>query len=1104
MLRFDQNTPPLPLPSTRPGAIAGALARVNGYPGGGYRTLRRAIADYAGVEPENVVLGAGADDLILLCARAYAAPGDTIAIPEPPTYPLFRIAAQLAGADGRRRRSRAHLRVPPEQPDGLLEPLPDARPLVVDEAYFEYSGETALPLLDEGVVVLRTFSKLFALAGARIGYALASRDVADELNARQAPAPISSLSAALAVAALADPPTAAPVLEERERLASALRALGLAPLESHANFLYVPVDDGEALGDALLRQGIVVRCLPGRDPRLGARRARTTTCSSRRSRGCSTGRRRSPAAAGAACAHAARDRRDAPRGAARARRREPRARRDGRRPLRPLPGAARVPRRLRPRARRRGDLETGDHHTAEDAALAFGDGARRGARRPPRHRALRRRRRADGRRARTRGGRSRRAGARSELKLEPDPGLARHMLSSLAQAARASIHVEASGRDAHHVAEAAFKAVGRALRVAVRARGRRAAVDEGPAVRVAICDVRRRQRPLGRARVRAGSAPSSIDDVAERRPRGAARRRLGARRDGRACATRGHDVALRERVAEGRPVLGICLGLQLALDRTEEDGGVEGLGSCPAARCGCARVACRGSAGREVDERRRVLLRALLRRRDAARDRVVGGHRRRGARRARSSAASSTRRRAARRARATSRRARGGAIPLPRLIPCLDVAGRPRRQGRAASGPARRRRSRSSSARRTPTRAPTSSSSSTSRRRSTAARTLVELVRRVAERLAIPFTVGGGVRSVADAEALLAAGADKVAVNSAALARPELVTELAEQLGSQAVVVAIDAEGGRVRSRAGTSGDRPRRGRVGARGRGARRGGDPAHVDRRRRDARRATTCELTAAVADAVDVPVIASGGAGDAQHVADALEVAQAALLASILHEDPARLASLREELRELGVRGARCLTLRPAIVQDAATGRVLMLAWMDDEAERRTRETGEAWFWSRSREQLWRKGETSGNTLAVEELRDDCDGDALLAARRARPARRATPARSRASRPRSGARSPSARATGPRARTRPSSLDAGHRRAARARSARRRSSSPSPRSTRATSASSRRPPTSSTTSTCCSRRAASTSRRSRTSSRAGCRERIALVRPLLYSLK
>jgi len=76
-----------------------------------------------------------------------------------------------------------------------------------------------------------------------------------------------------------------------------------------------------------------------------------------------------------------------------------------------------------------------------------------------------------------------------------------------------------------------------------------------------------------------------------------------------------------------------------------------------------------------------------------------------------------------------------------------------------------------------------------------------------------------------------------------------------------------------------------------------------------------------------------------------------------------------------------------LKPAIVQDAGDGRVLMLAWVDAEAERLTRETGEAWFWSRSRERLWRKGETSGNVLAVEEMRDDCDGDAILL--RVRPA-------------------------------------------------------------------------------------------------------------------
>ena len=274
VLRFDQNTPPLPARSTRPGAIAGALARVNGYPAGGYRALRAAIADYAGLTPEHVVLGAGADDLILLCARAFAGPGDEIAIPPAPTYPLFRIAAQLAGAqvaDSYTPDLALAFACNPNNPTGELMSLPEVRPLVVDEAYFEYSGQTAVPLLDDGVIVLRTFSKLFGLAGARIGYALAAPETAAELNARQAPAPISTVSASLAVAALADPPDVEPVLEERARLASALRALDLAPLESHANFLYVPVEDAARIDQALLRQGIVVRCVRRGDPRLGAR-----------------------------------------------------------------------------------------------------------------------------------------------------------------------------------------------------------------------------------------------------------------------------------------------------------------------------------------------------------------------------------------------------------------------------------------------------------------------------------------------------------------------------------------------------------------------------------------------------------------------------------------------------------------------------------------------------------------------------------------------------------------------------------------------------------------------------------------------------------------
>jgi imidazole glycerol-phosphate synthase subunit HisF len=180
---------------------------------------------------------------------------------------------------------------------------------------------------------------------------------------------------------------------------------------------------------------------------------------------------------------------------------------------------------------------------------------------------------------------------------------------------------------------------------------------------------------------------------------------------------------------------------------------------------------------------------------------------------------------------------------------------------------------------------------------------LLALVTRVAERLAIPFTVGGGVRSVADGASLLRAGADKVSVNTAALARPTLISELAELLGSQAVVVAIDAADGEAKARAGTepTGRSAVDWAVEAEQRGA---GEILLTSMNADGTRAGYDLELTAAVAAAVSVPVIASGGAGGAQHVADALEFAQAALLASILHERPDRLSSLRQELRGLGV--------------------------------------------------------------------------------------------------------------------------------------------------------------------------------------------------------
>ncbi|HEY8408990.1 MAG TPA: imidazole glycerol phosphate synthase cyclase subunit [Gaiellaceae bacterium] len=174
---------------------------------------------------------------------------------------------------------------------------------------------------------------------------------------------------------------------------------------------------------------------------------------------------------------------------------------------------------------------------------------------------------------------------------------------------------------------------------------------------------------------------------------------------------------------------------------------------------------------------------------------------------------------------------------------------------------------------------------------------------RVAEQVMIPFTFGGGIRSVDDACAVLEAGADKVSVNSAALARPQLIEELADVLGSQAVVVAIDTEDGRVRSHSATK-DAARDTLEWARECEARGAGELLVTSIDRDGTREGYDVGLLERIGHAVSLPVIASGGAGNAQHVADALDVASAALLASILHEDPDRLVSLRSELKDLGV--------------------------------------------------------------------------------------------------------------------------------------------------------------------------------------------------------
>ncbi len=185
--------------------------------------------------------------------------------------------------------------------------------------------------------------------------------------------------------------------------------------------------------------------------------------------------------------------------------------------------------------------------------------------------------------------------------------------------------------------------------------------------------------------------------------------------------------------------------------------------------------------------------------------------------------------------------------------------------------------------------------------------TVVDLARRTADDVFIPFTIGGGIRSVADAQAVLDAGADKVSVNSAALARPELIDELAGTFGAQCVVLAIDAKARQDGWEAYVAGGRTPTGRdavVWAR-EGVERGAGEILLTSMDRDGTSAGyDLELTAGVAEAVEVPVIASGGAGRLEHLTEALEAgADAVLCASILHYDQHTVGEIKAHLLATG---------------------------------------------------------------------------------------------------------------------------------------------------------------------------------------------------------
>ncbi|HET6682975.1 MAG TPA: aminotransferase class I/II-fold pyridoxal phosphate-dependent enzyme [Gaiella sp.] len=477
VLKFDQNTPPLPGVPQVP--LAESMSRLNEYPDGTYRALREAAASYAGLRTENVVIGAGADDLIMLVARVFLGPGARATI-EPPTYALYRIATTLAGAEVVEGQDDATVRwiCNPNNPTGettapeeiveLAHNTPETV-VVVDEAYLEYGGTSCAPWVEKlpNLVVLRTLSKAFGFASLRVGYALAHPETAALLDERRAPAPISGPAAAIAAAALREPRLGdvQTTVDERERLRIALLAAGFDCPPTATNFVFVRT--GEPIAEQLEAQGIVVRAFSegirisvrrpsendvllralGAEPGLGPGREatvlRTTTETALRLtlELDGTGRTRVETGIGfldhlltLLAFHASFD-------------------------LELCAG---------------GDLEADDHHSVEDVLAGFGTAltqalgtreglARYGSAIVP----------MDEARAVAAVDLVRRPHAEVGLSFSGERvgalavSLLAHALERFAIEAGCTVHVESGGADDHHVAEAAFKALGQALRQAV-------------------------------------------------------------------------------------------------------------------------------------------------------------------------------------------------------------------------------------------------------------------------------------------------------------------------------------------------------------------------------------------------------------------------------------------------------------------------------------------------------------------------------------------------------------------------------------------------------------------------------------------------------------
>ena len=301
VVKLASNEGPFPPFPAALEAMERAALELNRYPDGGVWSLRAALAERNGVTFDQLVVGAGADGIIDLLAQATLDPGDDVVCGWP-SFPSYVLTAAKLGAEARRVPLRDHTYdldgvlaaigprtklvyvCHPNNPTGtangraellaFLDRLPEHVLCVLDQAYFEYIDDAdyvdGLELFREGrrVVVLRTFSKIYGLAGLRVGWAAAPADVAEATSKVRRAFDVAATAQAAALASLDDAQEITRRRElnrtGRERLAEILRSHGLDPAEpARGNFLFAEVGGGRELFERLLREGVIVRPLDG-------------------------------------------------------------------------------------------------------------------------------------------------------------------------------------------------------------------------------------------------------------------------------------------------------------------------------------------------------------------------------------------------------------------------------------------------------------------------------------------------------------------------------------------------------------------------------------------------------------------------------------------------------------------------------------------------------------------------------------------------------------------------------------------------------------------------------------------------------------------------